>query len=574
MRIVKVNTAKERELQEEKAKVKVAEAAAAARSEFLSLMSHEIRTPLGAILGFAQLMESTSLNREQVSYVSQIRKSGAFLLTILNDILDLSKIEAKKVELVHEPFALESLMDDLHSMSSPQAKKKNLDFSIQVQSEDDLVLRGDAHRLQQVLMNLCGNAIKFTETGHVSVQISPQIYRGKKGKMAHISFIVTDTGIGMTAEQAERIFEPFSQADASITRRFGGTGLGVSISRELVAMMGGELGVETEAGVGSSFRFELEFPVEKIRKAKSVAGGGSSKKRKLEDELERLREHHRILVAEDDPANQFLIGKILSCLDQEVVFAGDGQECLEILSQDPAFDAILLDLRMPKVSGIEVLTRVRAGEVGAGPSEMPIAIMSADVLSKEEAMRLGASEFVMKPIEFGKLRAFLSGVGPGREAPTKGRVIPFPGREESTGTAAREELSADGAPVVMIAEDNAAVRSLMKKLLEKWGYRVGLAADGEECLRELSSRHYDAVVSDLRMPKMDGFTLISKIREGIGGEDHRDTVIALMTAEVISEADCLEARADALIPKPIPMEDLKRFLDTIPRDSGSVSLSG
>lgn len=331
---------------------------------------------------------------------------------------------------------------------------------------------------------------------------------------------------------------------------------------------------KTEAGKGSKFSFELEFRVEQLRKLEGTSAPVIPQKSKPRNELERLSILHRVLVVKDDQANHLLIGRILSGLDQEVVFTSDGRECLDALSEDSDFDAVLLDLRMPKVSGIEVLRRIRKREVGEKLTKIPIAIMPADVFPKKEAIGFGASEFVMKLIDFGKLRQFLTSIAlPGR-ARANGSVIPFPTpRLAVTGIEPMRDAEEEG-PIIMIAEDNAAVRKLMKKLLRKRGYRVGFASDGEECLRMLSTRHYDAVLSDLRMPGMDGLTFISRIREGAGGEDHRDTIIALMTAEMISEKTCIDASANALIPKPIPMEDLKRFLKTIPRDPEAVVLSG
>jgi len=552
---VEERKAKENELREEKAKVRVAEAEASARTEFLSLMSHEIRTPLGAILGFAELIDSPNLSKEQRDSVDHIRDSGAFLLHILNDILDLAKIEADGVQLGTEPFSVANVIRDVGLMLSDQAKQKGLTLNLDSNLPPGLRVSGDVYRLKQILMNLAGNAVKFTEAGEVRIAVEARGEDVTEGDTLLLRFTISDTGIGMTDDQTREIFKPFSQADATITRRFGGTGLGVSISRDLVDLMGGELTAQSVLGEGSEFGFCLELPVASSSELALPEPEDHSKQLLTTAEHTQLR----ILVAEDAPVNQRLIQSVMKRMGQEPCFANDGQHCLDILSSGQEYDALFLDLHMPKVDGMDVLKRIRSGECSAASAIMPIIMMSADVLSKDEAMDHGATDFIMKPISFEHLERVLS-------RPPECDVIKESLDPQILVADERKELATGKR--IMIADDNAVVRELMGKLLSKWGYRADFAEDGVDCLEQLSLGQYDAIVSDLRMPNMDGKTLISRIREGGAGDDHRSISVALMTAEAIAEEDAIAILADSYIPKPIPLESLRLFLE----EAGTPSL--
>ena len=564
VRAIRERGSKDEQLREERARTKAAEAVAVARTEFLSLMSHEIRTPLGAILGFADLLDMSGIKGDEREYVGHIRESGAFLLQILNDILDLSKIEANGIQLEKVPFSPTSVMGDVILMLGDQAKSKGVELVLQTDFDSDLLVDGDPLRLKQIILNLAGNAVKFTEKGKIVISAMTAGGDRKRGGDVEIRFSVKDSGIGMPPEFVEKIFEPFSQGDASITRKFGGTGLGVSISRKLVTIMEGELSVESEIGRGSEFFFTLNLPVSSCLPEKKDA---------LVTErgivVDGKAQSFRILVAEDDPANQKLVKNVLGRMGQEVTFAGDGEECLEILSSGQKFDVLFLDLRMPKMGGMEVLGRIRQGECGEEISGMPVSMMSADILSQDEAKLAGADDFIVKPIAFDKIQSFLTGQK--REALIPLLDAQLDGESNGLEVEVLEPVGSDSEKWVMVVDDNPAVRQMIEKFLSRWGYRTGIAVDGSDCLEQLAYHRYDAVISDLRMPGMDGKTLINRIREGHAGDAYRKVSVALMTAEQMTEEDAHAAHADAYIPKPVPMDSLRSFLDSVP--NGPVSLA-
>lgn len=553
----------EKQLREEKARTKAAEAVASARTEFLSLMSHEIRTPLGAILGFADLLDSSDIRGEEREYVGHIRESGAFLLQILNDILDLSKIEAEGIQLENVPFSPLSVMEDVALMLQDKAKSKNVDLTIDSDIDETLIVEGDPLRLKQVILNLVGNSVKFTHQGHIVISAKPAPAATKVDGQLAIRFSVKDSGIGMSPDFVEKIFEPFSQADASITRKFGGTGLGVSISHKLVSIMKSELCVVSEEGVGSEFFFTLHLPLSS-RTAEKVEEFSERKEIHLEPESKAFK----ILVAEDDPANQSMVKKVLTRMGHEVKFADDGEECLDLLMSREKFDFLFLDLRMPKINGLEALRRIRGGECGEAASRMPISMMSADVLSQDEARESGADDFIVKPTGIDKIQKFLGHLErkPARSEHHERKTIP----ETPETNGEKNQAGGNDEKWIMVVDDNPAVRQMIEKFLARWGYRTGIAVDGMDCLRQLANHHYDAVISDLRMPGMDGVTLINRIREGDAGDAYREVSVALMTAEQMTEEDAYEARADAYIPKPIPMDRLKGFLQSMHQEPVSL----
>lgn len=565
----------EQKLQRKENKLQAIQATAKAKSDFLSLMSHEIRTPLGAILGFAQLLEHSDLGEEEKGFVNHIRESGDFLLTIINDILDLSKIEAKGIELESEHFWIEKEIGDLESMLSASAEEKNIKLKIQTTGTSNLRVLGDCHRIKQVLLNLAGNAIKFTNEGEVVVTVNAGESNSSRDGMVRLDFSIKDTGIGMTRDQAEKIFSPFSQADATITRKYGGTGLGVSISKELVRMMGGTLKVISEKGIGSKFYFTFHLPGEILNPTEVATEN-------LRDDFESNAamdaNRHRLLIAEDEPVNRKLISKIFENLKQDIVFAKDGQDCLDRLKRDIDFDAVFLDLRMPKVHGLEVAHQIRCGMCGDDVAEIPMAIMSADVLSKEEAEKVGADAFIMKPINLSEITDFLAKFAKKRSRIarpiTPARIVKPSGMSEVK-RIAKKEVAGDRKIKVLVAEDNEAIRNLLAKLLQKLGYSADFAEDGLLCLEKLSRTDgYDVVFSDLRMPNMDGLTLVSKIRAGHAGERNSMLPIALVTAEHISEDEYAKVDANALITKPIVLDQLKSFLETVKvSQASSVALS-
>jgi signal transduction histidine kinase/CheY-like chemotaxis protein len=372
-----------------------AQEATLAKAEFLANMSHEIRTPLNAVLGFSQLLQSAALDGVYRDYLSNLKVAGQSLLRILNDVLDYSKMEAGKLEIVKEPFDLMDLLDSVSGLFSFQLMEKGLPLRVQVDTNVPRHLVGDALRLRQVLINLVGNALKFTERGEISVHIERL---AEAGQSLTLRLTVTDTGIGMSQEQVARLFADFTQADSSITRRFGGTGLGLSICRRLVELMGGDILVHSEPGQGSRFSFSVE-----LDQAGAAAGDAGALAEAAPD-LSALRGAH-VLLVEDNPVNLVLSRAFLQDMGVTVATAGDGLEALA-QARGHAFDAILMDLQIPEIDGLEATRRIRA-LLGAKAPPI-IALSAADMATKLDAVRqAGMVDHVSKPILQDQLGATL-----------------------------------------------------------------------------------------------------------------------------------------------------------------------
>ncbi|MFI4935353.1 MAG: ATP-binding protein [Caulobacterales bacterium] len=340
-----------------------ATAANDAKTAFLAMMSHELRTPLNGVLGMAQALTHTELDARQSEHVDMLVRSGDGLMTILNDILDISKIEAGRLDLEAIPFDLHELEARVRSLWAPAAQRKGISFDCWLDPATPRWLQGDPTRLHQVVTNLVSNALKFTADGGVRLELRPL---SAGDDLALIEIAVFDTGIGMSPEQAARVFESFTQADVSTARQFGGTGLGLSICRNIVGLMGGTITVESVAGKGSVFRVNLELPLadapaiaEPQTDAADIAGW-------------------RVLVADDHPINQAVARSILEAAGVQVICAGDGAQALKLLATHP-FDVVLMDVHMPTMDGPEALRRLRAGE--AGRSDMPVIALTADAMA-------------------------------------------------------------------------------------------------------------------------------------------------------------------------------------------------
>ncbi|MDR3692250.1 MAG: ATP-binding protein, partial [Fimbriimonas sp.] len=374
-----------------------AETANKAKSNFLSNMSHEIRTPIGGVLGIADLLLHCNLDAEAKEYVQTIKSSGAALLTILNDVLDLSKIEAGKLEIECYPFDLTQVVEDTCLLLEPSARQKGLRLSFETSSPQPPALMGDSARIRQVLYNVIGNAIKFTASGAVEVRLHSEL-RSADSVTAEIS--VSDTGIGISADRLPVIFESFTQADSSTSRRFGGTGLGLSISKQLVELMGGLMHAESSPGVGSVFHFELEL---------KIAGdlprrlpGNSRELAQNDTSLDtKPLEGVSILLAEDNPVNQMVTQRLVARLGADVDCANDGQTALTMIARK-AYDIVLMDCQMPVMDGYEATIRIRKME---GIRQPPIIAITANAMQgdREACLDAGMNGYITKPVDTAQL---------------------------------------------------------------------------------------------------------------------------------------------------------------------------